>query len=133
MIGRGILAFAVTMMVFGLGTARADDAALPCPADVRDAVSTACPCDGFPNHGQYVRCVRKELRGLRKAGCDPQGFAGVTRCASRSTCGKPRNPIVCCARNGKAKLAKAEKCTARGGLVMPGITSVCDAECPTPP
>ncbi len=100
-----------------------------CPvSDVRAAVSAACPCDA-KNHGQYMKCVRKKVNELRKNGCN---VAKVIRCAAMSICGRPHSPIVCCKHNKRAKLAAADKCTARRGTVMSGVTSLCDVSCPAP-
>jgi hypothetical protein len=119
------------VLIAGICMAVAARAQTPtCPvSDVRAAVSQACSCTAFPNHGQFMKCVRGQTRTLRKQGCDT---SGVVNCAARSICGKPRSPIVCCKKNGRATVTSGPKCTAREGTVMTGINSPCDAGCPTP-
>lgn len=103
--------------------------ALPA-ASLRVAVDQACPCTGFPSHGRYMRCVRQQLKASQQRGA---AVRGAVRCATRSTCGRPRNPIVCCRRNGQAIVATPQRCTAQGGTVVNGVTSLCDAVCPKTP
>jgi hypothetical protein len=119
------------VILAGMCMAGAAQAQTPtCPvSDVRAAVSQACSCGAFPNHGQYMKCVREQKRTLRKQGCDT---SGVVRCAARSICGKPKSPIVCCKKNGRPTVTSATKCTAREGTVMNGVNSPCDAACPPP-
>jgi len=101
-----------------------------CPvADVQAAIDQACPCGGFRNHGQYMKCVRKQVGQLAQAGCD---VSERIRCAASSVCGRPHSPVVCCNRRGRAKVFTAEKCLAGQGTVMTGLVRPCDAVCPTP-
>jgi hypothetical protein len=121
-------------ILVGLGICSAAHAALAqdagaCPADARAAIAAACPCTGMKNHGQYVTCVRKQVSAMRRTGCEVKKLA---RCAAASICGRPQAPVVCCSRKGRPKLLAAERCVARGGTVMTGVTSLCDAVCPTP-
>jgi hypothetical protein len=68
-----------------------------CALDVGAAVAACCPCDGFPNHGQYVRCVAHAATALRRADClDRDARRSIRRCAARSTCGKPEGFVTCC-------------------------------------
>ena len=103
------------------------------PASIRAAVDQACPCNGFRNHGLYMKCVRNKINTLRQGGCDIPKTGQSIRCAANSVCGERHNPVVCCKRNGRPKIASADKCTAKGGTVMTGMSSTCDAACPTPP
>jgi len=118
-----VLIIAVT---FGVAVRPAGGA--PCPvADVRAAVDQACPCAGSRSHGQYLRCVRKEIATLRKQGCDVNK---TMRCATASICGKPHNPILCRKANGHVRMTSAAKCTAKGGNVLTGVTTPCDVPAP---
>lgn len=67
-----------------------------CAPNVGAAVAACCDCNGFPNHGQYVRCVAHATNALRKASClDKAARTSLKRCAARSTCGKP-GFVTCC-------------------------------------
>jgi hypothetical protein len=121
-----------------------DDAAV---AAARAAVAAQCPCDGFPNHGQYVRCARGVANDLADAGLLPRNCKGaVVSCAARSTCGKP-GFVTCCTidKRGKTRCSikkDASKCKApKGGTSCVGQTTSCCDACangcpgvtPTPP
>jgi hypothetical protein len=68
---------------------------MTCPPDVAAAVAAACPCAGWKNHGQYVRCVVHMRNALRKGGCLTDDVRkSMARCAARSTCGK--DTVLCC-------------------------------------
>jgi hypothetical protein len=106
----------------------------------RQRVQSQCDCEGAGNHGAYVKCAKdiaKERSSLSPDDADylPKSCKGaVTRCAAKSTCGKP-GFVTCCIEkaNGttKCKTTKsAQKCTDKGGT--PGTcTSCCDA-CSSP-
>jgi len=125
---RAVLIGAALCVATAAAAVQATPSACPVP-DVSAAIAQACKCDGFRNHGQYMKCVRKEVRALRKQGCN---VAKLARCASTSICSKPHAPIVCCNSNRHAKITTAAKCTAKGGQVMTGATSLCNAGCTTP-
>lgn len=111
---------------------------ISCPADVDAAIEAECPCAGetigqdvtqpWRNHGQYVRCVKKYRNQLRKADClDRAGLRSMSRCAARSTCGKP-DRVVCC-------LSMVDTCSdpVPGDQLMEGICGddadrPCDSE-----
>ena len=68
-----------------------------CASDIGVALETCCPCDGFRNHGRYVRCRAHAINALRKADClDRDARRTLKRCAARSTCGKPEGFVTCC-------------------------------------
>jgi hypothetical protein len=104
-----------------------ETAAVPLAAGLRDAIDQACPCTGFPSHGRYMRCVREQLKTTHQRSAVVRDRV---RCAGRSTCGRARNPVVCCLRNGHALVAPPQRCAAQGGTVATGVTSLCDAVCP---
>ena len=130
---RHVMAVLVGAVITLAAVATWAQAPAACLADgLRAAVAQACPCGSARNHGQFMKCVRKQMNEMRKSGCDVKTTTQVTRCAAQSICGKPKTPVVCCNRHGHPKLTSADKCTAKGGTVMPGVTSLCDAVCPTP-
>ena len=52
-----------------------------CAPDVGAALETCCPCDGFRNHGRYVRCRAHAINALRKADClDRDARRTLKRC-----------------------------------------------------
>jgi hypothetical protein len=117
----------------------------------------ACPCDSA-NHGRYVSCVAHAVNNLSRLDPEmlPRNCKGkVTRCAARSTCGKPgfvvcniptdtcdaatstcvksglscdpTNPLSC---GSKCKIKPSEqRCLDRGGIVNLSSTTCC-AACP---
>jgi hypothetical protein len=104
-----------------------------CTLDTMRAVVTqACACDTFSSHGQYNKCVRVQLNAFRAQECDTDLIRSVGRCASRSICSKPHNPVFCCKTNGRLSVTSGARCTDREGTVMTGVTSPCDAVCPAP-
>jgi hypothetical protein len=53
---------------------------------VQSALDANCSCDGSSNHGRYVSCVVRTLKGMDI----PRQCRGkVVRCAAISTCSKP--------------------------------------------
>jgi len=62
-----------------------------CSADrcvVEAAIDQACPCDAAANHGQYVRCVAREVKQLAADGMLGRSCRGkAVSCAARSACG----------------------------------------------
>lgn len=108
-----------------------DPAAL---AAARLEVEAQCPCDGFPNHGQYVRCAREVANELVGAGLLPNNCRGqVVSCASRSTCGKP-GFVTCCRTDSRGntrcsikKSAAQCKAPRNGSACVSTFSSCCDA------
>ena len=121
------------------------------------AVAAECPCQDATNHGRYVSCVAHVVRRLSAEGTIPITCKGkVTRCAARSTCGKPGfvtcqiptdtcvivppatsgtceddAAIICltdldCGARCKIK-STGERCTEKGGFV--GTATSCCADC----
>ena len=112
--------------VVGLIAAPATNVAAACSdpaaaAMVRTQIATSCPCTSATNHGQYVKCVNLQVRQAIANGLPKNCHGAVTRCAARSTCGKP-GFVTCC-------FAKPGTCTS--GLCRDGVT-VCTtaANCP---
>ena len=79
---------------------------IPCPEDIVAAVAENCPCQGpvvsdaapapWRNHGQYVRCVARYRKLLRKSEClSGDALRTIQSCSARSTCGKPER-VLCC-------------------------------------
>lgn len=114
-----------------------DDAAV---AAARSTAEEQCDCAGATNHGQYVKCVNEVAKTLASTGALPQECKGeVTRCAAKSTCGKP-GFVTCCRidRRGKVKCSikrGADRCRPpRDGQACVGsAASCCDACQPTSP
>jgi len=100
-----------------------------CAIDMRAALDQACGCDAFISHAQYMKCVRGQLKAFSAQGCKT---AVPYRCAARSICSNVHIPVVCCPKKGRPAVTSAARCTARGGTVMTGVTSLCDAVCPVP-
>ena len=94
---------------------------------IQTAIDAQCPCDEATNHGDYVRCVRAQVKAL----ASPQCRGKIVRCAAKSTCGKPG--FVTCERTGRkgdvrCKVSRsADRCEARGGTVGSGPS--CCAAC----
>jgi len=114
-------------MCAAAGTLHAQQCAVP---DVRAAVDQACPCASAHNHGLYMKCVRAQLNKLRASGC---AVSAAMRCAEMSTCGRPKNRILCCTSKGKPQVLSTAQCASRGGTAIANAVSICDATCPIPP
>ncbi|HYC56852.1 MAG TPA: hypothetical protein VEL28_18110 [Candidatus Binatia bacterium] len=108
-------------------------------AAARTQVQSQCVCDEATDHGAYVECasgVAKERSALESTDPNylPKSCKGaVTKCAAKSTCGKP-GFVTCCTPKSdgsvKCKTKKsAEKCTDKGGTV--GTCSSCCDSCAT--
>lgn len=128
----GCVAVVLAIGVAGEAGAKcSDDAAV---ALARSQVAALCPCDGFANHGQYVKCARGVANTLAGSGALPNSCKGsVISCAAKSTCGKP-GFVTCCTTDArgrtKCSIKKgADKCKApRGGSSCVGfLSSCCDA------
>jgi CHRD domain len=60
-------------------------------------VPGACACDAFPNHGQFVKCVKKAIKALEKS--ERAEVKALKKAAAKSSCGKtkaPKKSIACC-------------------------------------
>lgn len=101
-------AIAVSLLL-AAPTAPAQAERIDCEA-VHDRIAaelaSACPCDGFPSHGKYVRCITRTLRtkaecqtatdGSQECGPVPRKCVGkIRRVASRSACGRG-GAVTCC-------------------------------------
>jgi hypothetical protein len=130
--------FALTLVVAVSATAHAkcgdDPADAAKVAAARAQIETDCSCDGFPNHGQYVKCARGVANARATSGELPRSCKGaVVSCAARSTCGKP-GFVTCCRTDvkGKTKCSTkkdATKCTPpkNGSACVGTLASCCDA------
>ncbi|HYC00825.1 MAG TPA: hypothetical protein VEC57_16955 [Candidatus Limnocylindrales bacterium] len=110
-------------------------------AAARAQVQSQCVCNEATDHGAYVECasgVAKERSALDASDPNhlPKSCKGaVTKCAAKSTCGKP-GFVTCCRQkaDGSTKCStkkSAENCTDKGGTVGT-CASCCDA-CSSPP
>ncbi len=64
-----------------------------------DALAGTCACGGFSSHGQFVECVRGEIKKLTKDQRKNALVKTLKKAAARSSCGKTRGPkkaIACC-------------------------------------
>jgi hypothetical protein len=141
-------------LVLGASEARAGRVDCePARCAVQAAIAAECPCAEAVNHGRYVSCVAHVVNRLAAGGTIPTACKGkITRCAARSTCGKPGfvtclvptdtcdlttgfcadDPTLVCTTNldcgAKCKTkSSADSCRARGGVV--GTESSCCAIC----
>jgi hypothetical protein len=98
-------------------------------AAARAAVALHCDCNGFPNHGQYVKCAT----GQAKATLVNQSCTGaVVKCAARSTCGKSGFVTCCRTKNGVTKCStksSGDRCKPQKGgtSCVSTFSSCCDA------
>jgi hypothetical protein len=125
----------------------------PARCAVQAAIAAECPCTESSNHGRYVSCVAHVVKRLSSERVVPVNCKGkVTRCAARSTCGKPGfvtchiptdtcdlttftcvgDPTLTCATDldcgSVCKVKSSEEgCAARGGTA--GTESSCCATC----
>lgn len=77
----------------------------------RQIVGAACPCDGFPRHSAYMRCV-KETVAKRVTQCR----ADVLAEHRRSTCSRGATQVVCCEQAGvgdHCTIRSKRQCTSR--------------------
>jgi hypothetical protein len=129
----GALAVSLVMLWAQRSDAKCD----PTGADAADvaaaraAVAANCECAGAANHGAFVRCASDQAKAtLANKSC--RGF--VTKCAAKSTCGKP-GFVTCCriSRKGKVKCStksSADKCKApKGGQACIGAAASCCDSC----
>jgi len=154
-----IVSLAALVLVAGVTLAAAEKIDCePARCAAQSAIAQQCPaCEEATNHGQYVSCVAHVVRSLAANGTIPVNCKGkVTRCAARSTCGKPgfvtchiptseciipvgsptgtceNDPSVVCSDDlqcgSKCKIkSTSERCTDRGGTV--GTETTCCASC----
>jgi len=131
-IAYGVLGLAVLAMPSVAGAAKCSDEAAVAAA--RAAAEATCDCDGSGTHGEYVSCVNDVARERVAAGTLPANCKGeVTRCAAKSTCGKP-GFVTCCRvdKKGKVKCSikkSAEKCQSSTKTIacVGSSESCCDA------
>jgi len=114
-----VAALLLSSSLVGTAAARCDD---PAAAElVRASIASTCVCDAATNHGRYVSCVAHAVRDAVAHGLPTNCKGTVTRCAARSTCGKP-GFVTCC-------FASPGTCTS--GLCQDGTTPCTDAtQCP---
>lgn len=118
---------------FGDPTCGAPDACTDDPAvsAARAAVASQCDCATASRRSGYVRCVRQAVAAEVAAGRLPAACsAGIVRCASQSTCGRPG--AVTCYRTDATGATRcrimrdATTCRApRSGTATVGTTSSC--------
>jgi hypothetical protein len=128
----GALAMSLVMLSAQGGAARCDATGADA-ADVaaaRAAVALNCDCAGAENHGQYVRCATEQARATLE---NPSCRGAVTKCAAKSTCGKP-GFVTCCRTNSKGTTkcstkSSADRCKAPkgGSACVSTFASCCDA------
>ena len=121
------VAIAVLLMLHSVSWAAPPDDTAGCPADIKSAIDSACPCATFDKHGPYMHCVKTQTDELAKNGCDITQIGEATRCAALSTCGQ--GGVVCCDERGRAKVMPPDSCVATGGTVQSGAASPCDVVC----
>ncbi len=97
---------------------------------VETNVAAACDCATAPNHGQYVRCAAKVVKGMATDGSLGKSCKGaMLRVFAKSSCGKA-DAMTCCVQ-GSCSVKKAAVCAKRGGTV--GATSFCVDACAASP
>ena len=157
MITRAILA--ALLLTAGVASATKIDCE-PSRCAAQAAIAAQCPCPEATNHGQYVSCVAHVVRQLAAQGDVAINCKGkVTRCAARSTCGKPGfvtcqiptsecviaegaltgtcadDPTIVCTGDldcgAKCKVkSSGDRCLQAGGFV--GLATSCCADCAQP-
>lgn len=85
----------------------------------RALVAATCDCAGAASSGDYLRCAKREVRGLAQQGRLSRACRPVVVAFERAgTCGR-RSTAVCCRVSGKgvtkASLADRGRCERRGG------------------
>jgi hypothetical protein len=127
----GVLGVAM-LAIPGVAAAKCtDDAAVTL---ARAAADAACDCSGSDNHGDYVSCVNDVAKERVAAGTLPANCKGeVTKCAAKSTCGKP-DAVTCCKvdKKGKVKCSikkNADRCQSSSKTIacVGTAASCCDA------
>lgn len=127
-IALGLLALVATVPA-GAAKPMKPDCATALPS-VEVAVAAACDCATSPNHGKFVRCAGKVVKGLAAEGSIGKSCKGsMIRVFAKSSCGKA-NAVTCC--TGTAcSVKKAEACAKHGG--SPGATPFCSDACVASP
>jgi len=93
-------------------------------------VAAACDCATASNHGQYVHCAVKVVKGMATDGSLGKSCKGsVLRVFAKSACGKADATTCCVA--GECSVKKTEVCAKRGGT--PGATPFCTDACAASP
>jgi hypothetical protein len=90
------------------------------------AVAASCDCDAVPNHGQYVRCAARVVKGMAGTDALARNCRGaMVSVFAKSTCGKPDH-VACCLPKG-CKVKKASTCEKLGGTadVAPFCADAC--------
>lgn len=62
-------------------------------------VPGACACAAFPNHGQFVKCVKKAIKALDQSDRKDANIKRLKKAVAKSSCGKKKGPkkaIACC-------------------------------------
>lgn len=97
-------------------------------ANARAQIATDCACAQVVKHGTYVHCAGVNAANLL-ANKDCRGE--VTKCESRSTCGRPGFETCCRTTHGRTKcsIKRTGRCHApQGGSACTGtFASCCDA------
>jgi len=112
-------------------------------ARARAQIASQCDCAAAATHRTYVRCAAHVLKAAMRAGTLPKGcWDSVTKCAVKSTCGRP-GFATCCRTTAQG----VQKCSIKrsaaackppiGGIACVGDqASCCDAcggtTCPPP-
>ena len=137
---RGLAGVLLLLAAPSLGEAKCGDdpADAEAVARARMAADAACDtqqsgCSNAPDHGSYVHCVAAQAKATVDDGTlRPACKRAVTRCAARSTCGRP-GAVACCRtklgeRRCSIKSGTAD-CTAPGGgtACVGTFPSCCDA------
>lgn len=95
-------------------------------AAVQASVALSCDCATATNHGQYVRCAGKVVKGLvADSSLDRRCKGAMVRVFAKSSCGKT-DAVTCCVVTG-CKVKKTAVCEKLGGT--PGATPFCADAC----
>src|SRR5215470_18083900 len=84
-----LAALGALLISTGPGQAACDPSTDPDKSDIanaRAAVAANCDCIGTTGHGAYVTCAAQQAEAVL---VNKTCRHAVTKCASRSTCGKP--------------------------------------------
>jgi hypothetical protein len=99
-------------------------------ATVQAAVALTCDCATAQNHGQFVRCAGKVVKGLvADSSLDRRCKGAMVRVFAKSSCGKA-DAVTCCTVKG-CKVKRAAACEKLGGT--PGATPFCADACVASP
>ena len=104
----------------------------------------ACGCDAFSSHGQFVKCVRAEIKKLDKAKRKEASVKALKKAAAMSSCGRTKaakKAVACClpltpeeniVTDSLCAPTKESKCAGAGGTSR-GATSSCFPASPCSP